>query len=714
MSADHSGGANAPRPSETEDSLRRVTQLAARLLEMPFALASAITDAGVPLTVAHGLEAVTGWPFAQVTAATVLGDLRSSARFAQHPAVTGAPGIRFYAAAPLRSQDGFSLGTLCVMDTRLRPDFSTSQQVLLAEMAAIAAAQFELGMALARTDMLEKRAAQRLVAARFETRAGLERAVSGAKLGLVTFDGSGRVTLALGRMLSDAGLDANTSLGKSLDDLQAPFGLTQAVQRALEGQTAQLELRSLMREGARFEVRVSPMNNQIGDADGAVAVIGALEENEASDEVLLDPITALPGRALVMDRLEQLLVQSGRNARPLTLVLIELEGLDDVARTLGEAAFVTVMQEAAHRLRSGLRGSDTVARWGFGAFAALLPGLREADTTARIVNKLLNTVESPMKFERHTLVVGARAGVSLYPTDGENAQTLLANAEAELRRARDSGERIGLHEPVQVRDTELQSSLEGALERGEFFLEFQPQFDLRTNAVVSLEALLRWRHPSLGVLSPDAFLGIAEAQGLIAPIGAWVLGEALRQASGWPTKAAQTGPRVAVNVSALQFRRTDFAATVMRALEHAGFAPERLELELSEGALMRQSQTANRHTTVLGALGVRLAIDDFGHDAFSLGYLQRLPVDTLKIDRTFVRELEFSSSAPPLLGVIVGMAREMRRDVVAKGVETQAQAQLLRELGCARAQGFFFSEPLSAESVPDFLREHSSPSGARE
>ncbi len=715
MSIEPSGEKPNPRPASGAgiEVLRRVAQLSARLLEMPFVVASGITEGGAAMTVTHGLDGVSDviqWPFAQVIATTVLPDLRVSARFKQHPAVSGTPGIRFYAAAPMRTHDGFSLGTLCVMDARPRPDFGTAQQLLLGELASMVAAQFELGTALARTGTVELRAKERLEAGRRETRATLERAVSGAKLGLVTFNGTGRITMALGWLLTDVGLEAASSVGHTLDELQAAPGLSLTVRRALEGQTGQLELRSGTREGVRLELRVTPMTDHLGRADGAVAVISPLgEAGNEGNHVFLDPLTGLPGRVLMLDRLEQLLTQSGRNARPLALMMIELEGLEDVAQTLGETAFETIIQEVSKRLRSGLRGSDTVARWGFAEFSAILPGLRDANAASKIINKLMKALDKPFKFERHALVIGARAGLSFYPTDGESTQTLLSSAEAELRRTQDGGERIRLRDPAQHAppNDELGVALEGALEREEFFLEFQPQFDLRSNAVVTLEALLRWRHPVLGALKPEYFLASAEAQGLIAPIGAWVLGEALRHAKNWPVPTGTPAPRVAVNVAPLQFGRTDFVSTVARALERAEFEPARLELELTESTLMHHPETASRHVTALNALNVRIAIDDFGHDAFSLGFLQRLRVNTFKIDRTFVREIEFASSATPLLAAIVGMAREMKLEVVAKGVETEPQAHLLRELGCDRAQGFFYSAPLLAVDVPTFLNEQS-------
>ncbi len=710
MSTEPTAQKTNPKPASGTgiEVLRRVAQLSARLLEMPFVVASGITEGGAAITVTHGFEGaeVIQWPFAQVIATTVLPDLRVSSRFKQHPAVMGTPGIRFYAAAPMRTHDGFSLGTLCVMDARPRPDFGTAQQLLLGELAAMVAAQFELSTALARTGTIELRAKERLETGRRETKAAFDRAVSSAKLGLVTFDGAGRVTMALGRLLTDVGLEA--SVGRTLDELHAAPGLSLTVRRALEGQTGQLEMRSRAREGVRLELRVTPLTDHLGHSDGAVAVISPL--NEASSEgnhAFLDPLTGLPGRVLMLDRLEQLLSQSGRNARPLALMMIELEGLEDVAQTLGETAFETIIQEVSKRLRSGLRGSDTVARWGFAEFAAILPGLRDANAASKIINKLMKALDKPFKFERHALVIGARAGLSFYPTDGESTQTLLSSAEAELRRTFDDGERVRLRDPAQHAqpNDELGVALEGALEREEFFLEFQPQFDLRSNAVVTFEALLRWRHPVLGALKPEYFLSSAEAQGLIAPIGAWVLGEALRQAKSWPVPAGTSAPRVAVNVAPLQFGRTDFVSTVARALERAEFEPARLELELTESILMHHPETASRHVTALNALNVRIAIDDFGHDAFSLGFLQRLRVNTFKIDRAFVREIEFASSATPLLTAIVGMAREMKLEVVAKGVETEPQAHLLRELGCDRAQGFFYSAPLLAVDVPTFLNE---------
>jgi diguanylate cyclase (GGDEF)-like protein len=426
-----------------------------------------------------------------------------------------------------------------------------------------------------------------------------------------------------------------------------------------------------------------------------------------------DALTGLPNRLLLEDRMQQAIGFANRNQQHLAVLFIDLDRFKWINDTQGHSVGDAVLCEVARRLNGCVRQNDTVARLGGDEFVILATGMEEPHHAATIAQKVLQAVTAPIPVNDTTFTITASIGVSLYPQDGVQLDVLLRNADNAMYRAKERGKnQFEFTTPEMdtaiLEKLELESALRHALERQEFTLVFQPLYDITPSEPVGAEALLRWHHPTLGMVPPMQFIPLAERSGLIVPLGTWVLKEACRQiqqrAPSW---------KVAVNVSVLQFVQEDFVSTVAAALQESGLSPDRLELELTESVLMEDMETAEQHLKALHALGVKVAIDDFGTGYSSLVYLQSLSIDSLKIDRSFVSNirlpLEASHNTPALIQTIVNLARNLNLNVVAEGVETADQLEFLRRVGCNQAQGYLFSKPLPLEQLLKILGPSADP-----
>ncbi len=431
----------------------------------------------------------------------------------------------------------------------------------------------------------------------------------------------------------------------------------------------------------------------------------AVEQRELADrlahQATHDTLTGLPNRALFEDRLEQAIRGVGRHGGSVALLVVDLDGFKRVNDSLGHHAGDELLRQVARRLRGRLRVGDTLSRMGGDEFTVVLTDLRTPSDAVRIGGELLGTLEAAFPVDGRELFVTCSIGVSVYPDDGHDAATLQRHADVAMYRAKAAGRNALRCFTPEMNETarerlELEGRLRWALELGEFELYYQPQVTL-SGKPVAVEALVRWRHPSLGLVPPAKFIPAAEESGLIVAIGTWVLSEACRQAALW--RDAGRPIRVAVNVSALQFVRPDFFETVEQALNEAGLAPGLLEVELTESLVMRDPGESARQMEKLRALGVRVAVDDFGTGYSSLSYLHRLPIDVLKIDRSFVAEVEGLRGTQALVQAIVALARALDLTVVAEGVETTGQLAFLSELGCDLAQGYLFAKPMPANEA---------------
>lgn len=416
-----------------------------------------------------------------------------------------------------------------------------------------------------------------------------------------------------------------------------------------------------------------------------------------------DLLTGLPNRKYFNDRLAKALSQAIQTQKLLAVMFLDLDRFKLINDSLGHAAGDLLLQEVARRIRGCLRKQDLVARWAGDEFTLLLPELSEVEDAVVVAQKILHAMKPDFDLDGHTLHISSSIGIAIYPNDGEDAETLLKNADAALYRAKDSG-RNGYHFYTSAINSEtsewltLESHLHRALQRQEFVLYYQPQINVVTGEITQMEALLRWQHPEMGLVPPAKFIPLAEENGLIVPIGEWVLQAACAQNCRW--QAAGLPPiRVAVNLSARQLRQPNLVDMIARALQDTGLPPRYLELEITETTVMKNVELTKAILHALNQMGVSMAMDDFGTGYSSLGYLKNFPFNTLKIDQSFVRDLTTDPNDKAIVAAIIAMGRVLNLKLVAEGVETKVQEHTLLSLDCEEMQGFLFSPPLSAEEA---------------
>jgi diguanylate cyclase (GGDEF)-like protein len=420
-----------------------------------------------------------------------------------------------------------------------------------------------------------------------------------------------------------------------------------------------------------------------------------------------DSVTDLPNRTLLKDRLTQAIASACRHQQELAVLFLDLDRFKYINDSLGHAIGDRVLQSVAQRLRACVRASDTVSRQGGDEFVILLSQLTHAQDAAVSANKILVALAMPHRIDQHELHLTASIGIVTYPDDGTDAETLMKHADFAMYHAKDAGRNnyqffeLDMTERAGERQS-LENGLHHALERREFELYYQPKMNLATGAVIGVEALIRWRHPERGLVSPAQFIPIAEECGFIVPIGRWALREACRQGRAWQD-AGLAPVRIAVNISAVELRARDFVAGVRTILTETGLDPRCLELELTETFLMQDSKSTVAVLQALKAMGLHLALDDFGTGYSSLSYLKRFPIDTLKIDQSFVRDVTTDADDASIVSAVISMGKSLHMQVVAEGVETRAQLEFLRELSCPEGQGYYFSPPVVAAKFAQLM-----------
>jgi diguanylate cyclase (GGDEF)-like protein len=420
-----------------------------------------------------------------------------------------------------------------------------------------------------------------------------------------------------------------------------------------------------------------------------------------------DTLTSLPNRTLFEDRLTQAVELARRAHKRVAVLFISLDQLKKVNDTLGHRSGDQLMQQVAQRLRGCVTKSDTVARFGGDQFVLILPEIDTTKDAVDVITAIQQALNPSFQLDRQELFATASVGISFFPDDGGETSSLVKNAGAALYRAKKSGGNeyrfytADMHAKASKR-FELETSLRRAIDNQEFLLHYQPRVAIDSLKLVGVEALVRWQHPQLGLVPPGDFIPLAEETGLILPIGEWVLREACRQNRQWQDKGF-VGMRVGVNISARQFQQRHLAETVMRILEEAELEPEFLELELTESSIMSNAEATIDVLTKLQTKGVAISVDDFGTGFSSLSYLKRLPIDSLKVDQSFVRELATDPDDAALVMAIVSLAHTLRLRVVAEGVETQEQLRFLRLLRCDEIQGYLISKPLPVQGLEKLL-----------
>ncbi|MEW5789449.1 MAG: EAL domain-containing protein [Pseudomonadota bacterium] len=440
-----------------------------------------------------------------------------------------------------------------------------------------------------------------------------------------------------------------------------------------------------------------------------IGITLARQESDARIAFLAshDALTGLPSRALVRDRLAQAVARAQRERRGGALLFIDLDNFKLVNDSLGHHFGDLLLERIAGRLKSCVRDCDSIGRQGGDEFLMVLADVEGTEAVSVLAEKVLDSMGDPFQVEGHELTASLSMGIAVFPGDGTDPDMLIRKADAAMYHAKDAGRNTYRYftERMNVDSAEhlaLRNDLRRALEQGEFVLHYQPQLRLADGAVLGVEALIRWHHPRQGLMAPGRFIPIAEACGLIVPLGEWVLGEACRQAAAWQARGL-TPLVVAVNLSPIQFRRGNLEAAVAGALSASGLEARWLELEITESVLMHDTGAMTGLIQGLKGLGVKLSIDDFGTGYSSLAYLKRLKVDKLKIDQSFVRDMESDEEDAGIVRAVIQMARGLHLATVAEGVETAGAADMLRAAGCDEVQGYHYARPLPAHDLEAWL-----------
>ncbi|SCX76479.1 EAL domain-containing protein [Nitrosospira sp. Nsp13] len=500
-------------------------------------------------------------------------------------------------------------------------------------------------------------------------------------------------------------------LGKKISDILPSAAVDIIVSALLEAQEKGLSSgKQLELEFAQgklwFELSVSRKHVDPGHDSRFIVLARDITERKASERRILnlahyDSLTGLPNRALLADRMRVAIKYAERQSTRLAVLFVDLDRFKPINDSLGHDIGDQLLKAAAQRMQMSVRSVDTVSRVGGDEFVVLLSQIGTTEDAARVADKLITGLSQPYGVEGHELQVTASVGICIYPDNGTQPNVLLRNADASMYSAKEGGRnRYQFYsEDMTVRAIErlsLEHDLRGAAQRGEIFTVYQPQIELATNRVIGAEVLMRWRHPTQGLIAPARFIPIAEDSGLILVIGEWILVEACRQAQQWRDRGLLDAS-ISVNVSAIQFRQNDFVRVVERAINVSGISPDCLELELTESVVMQGIDSTEQKLQELDALGVKVAIDDFGTGYSSLSYLQQFTVDRLKIDQSFVRDLPGNIDAAAIATAIVAMGLSLGLRIIAEGVETEAQAEFLQSVLCKEGQGYLYARPMEAD-----------------
>lgn len=626
-------------------------------------------------------------------AVLVVLDAHKDERFADNPLVSGPPYIRFYAGAPLVTADGHRLGSLCIIDPQPRATFSERDRQLLRSLAAMTMAQMELRRGeLSRSAMI-----------------GFAEAT---ELALLSVGQNGLIRFANPAAAQVFGYTQGELVGSSLDLIIPPAmrgshaaHLARVAREGaskLAGRT--VELIACRKDGTEFPIELSLSLWRDERGVGLGAIIRDISARRARDTRLLrlahqDALTGLCNRP----RFEDLLRACYAREEPAAVLLFDLDGFKSANDSFGHAVGDALLQAIAIRVPGILPPEATLARFGGDEFAILLPGTADGPAAEAAAQAVLSAFFAPFEVAGQVIQLGISVGLALAPGHGEDAEELIASADFALYRAKAEGGRcLRTFTPemrrslIEFRST--QDELARALHQGELILHYQPQVSLKTGRLVGVEALIRWQHPARGLLMPGAFLPALQASALALPVGTWVMEEACRQVAAWHAADVPV-PRVAVNLFSAQLHTGRLAEQVQEVLARNGLAPECLEMEVTEEIALQNDERALDTLLALYGLGVRIAFDDFGTGYASLSTLKRFPLTTLKIDRSFVRDMLTDLHDVSIARAIISMSNELNLETIAEGIEVAEQEVALRTLGCRVGQGYRYGKAMSAGDI---------------
>jgi diguanylate cyclase (GGDEF)-like protein len=471
------------------------------------------------------------------------------------------------------------------------------------------------------------------------------------------------------------------------------------------------------RDGAEHSIddSAAPIRDRQGKILGVVLVFRDMTERRRTQERMQhlayhDGLTGLPNRVLLQDRLERLMAEADRDGDLLALLYLDLDRFKTINDSLGHDIGDQLLVQVADRLNGCVRQADTLSRVGGDEFLIVLKGMRHAEDAARVAQKILTSLAHPITVGSNVLDTSCSVGISLYPIDGQDTQTLMRNADMAMYHAKEKGRRNYqfFSEDMNTRAVQrmkLENALRRALDRNEFVLHYQPMVNLTSGRIAGVEALIRWQHPHMGLIWPAKFISLAEETGMIMPIGQWVLENACKQMRAW-LDAGLPPMRVAINLSAPQFNQIDLAQRIAESLSDARLHASRLQLEVTEGMAMQDPESNGRVLNELKSMGIILIIDDFGTGYSCLNYLKRLPISGLKIDRSFVDGVPTDVNDVAITRATIAMAQSLNLQVTAEGVETETQRDFLGEAGCHEFQGYLFSKPCPAQDIETMLQQH--------
>ncbi|MFD2273402.1 putative bifunctional diguanylate cyclase/phosphodiesterase [Undibacterium arcticum] len=517
------------------------------------------------------------------------------------------------------------------------------------------------------------------------------------------------------------GFAASEVIGRSLRMLEGrdsdPLSLAEiraAIEDQREGKAVVMDHH---KDGAALwcDLHLGPVRDPSGVVSHFVAAlhdITSMKHYEAKlqFQASRDTLTGLANRNMLNDCLNQAISYAARYGQSVAVVFVDLDRFKFVNDTLGHRAGDLLLKLIAERLLLAVRDTDTVARLGGDEFVLILPERSDANVVTASLQRIMDAVARPLTIEDHEFFLTCSLGVAIYPADGDDTDTLIKHADIAMYRAKETGRNnFQFYTPTMnehaLERLRIEGDLRNALERDEFMLVYQPQVNLRTGQIVGMEALLRWQHPQLGMVPPQRFIGLAEETGMILPIGAWVIRTACAQNQAWQRAGLGT-LRMSVNLSARQFSQQDLVQSIAAVLQETGMAPHLLEIELTESLVMTDVDHAIGVLRELKALGVLLSIDDFGTGYSSLSYLKRFPIDVLKIDQSFVRDITLDADDAAIAMLIISLAHSLKLEVIAEGVETDEQlAFFLRQHDCDEIQGYLFSRAVPAQACEQMLRQ---------